>query len=219
MIRVSDMTGAWSAALAMARGDDSWADKLDMSAQAVFRSFWALGLAVPAFIVSLEAQRRLLFQEPTSVYAQVIGAMPTMLYFGSFMVIYLVVWAAEMMLLVGVGQRRGVGWKISPLIIIANWLKFIYLATAAIAALFASVLNVQAFAGFGSTLALATLIYFRWGLFRQAMELSPRGAAGMTGAMLVVNIAATAVAFFVLITILTMAGGDVLKAMEAAATA
>ena len=85
MIRVSDITDAWLAAWSMAKGDPTWTERLDMSAPAVFRSFWALALAVPAFLVGLTAQRRVLLAQPETVQAQFLAAMPEPLYFGGLL--------------------------------------------------------------------------------------------------------------------------------------
>ncbi|NRA30263.1 MAG: hypothetical protein HRU11_08365, partial [Parvularculaceae bacterium] len=120
---------------------------------------------------------------------------------------------AELFLLVSVAQRREVGWKISPLIITANWVKCIYLSIASLATVVASITGILAIEGVVGMMALSLLLYLRWGIVRETMEFSPRGAVAMIGGLMVVYIGAAVLATILLAVLVVATGGEAFEAI------
>lgn len=206
MIRISDMTDAWAAAWSMAKGDPAWSEQLDMSAPAVFRSFWAMALAVPAMLISLEAQRRIIAENPEVMQTDPLTALPPGVYVPLMLLSSLGVWLAELGFLVLIGQRRGVGWKISPLIITMNWTKALLMAVSALAITVPLAMSAPALALLGGVGSFALLIYIRWGIVRRTLDFTGKGTAAMLGALVLVAIAASMVARLILEIIVGLLG-------------
>ncbi|MEM1409341.1 MAG: hypothetical protein AAGG79_01185 [Pseudomonadota bacterium] len=204
-----DITEALRANLAMTRGDPSWADQLDMSASKVFRSFWAVPLAVPAMVLNLSAQRQLSLQTPASPQAQMIAAMPSSVYFVSFVAVSLMVWAVEIGIFVGVAQRRGMGWKVSPMIITANWSKFAFLVAAGLGTGLAIALGTPGLSVISLLVAYGLLFYLRWGILRRTLDLSPAGSMGMLGVLVLSVFLATFIAAMFLVPLLEVFGVEI----------
>lgn len=196
MISGREIANGIGTAFAIAKGESDWAERVDMSAEQVFKSAWALPLAFPALLLSLEAQRRLAFENPVTASARLIIEMPGSAYFISQALVFVLVWAAEIALLATLGQRRDAGWKISPLIIGANWAKFVFTVFFGLITSLAIIGGVPGLAAVGGMLAYGLLFYLRWGLIRRTLDFTPARTAG--------TLAILVLAFFAISTVITI---------------
>ncbi|MEM1380077.1 MAG: hypothetical protein AAGH41_05555 [Pseudomonadota bacterium] len=193
MITAQEISNGIAGAFAMAKGRADWPDTFDMSAEQVFKSIWAVLLALPAMLLTLEAQRQIALANPVTEAARLIANMGAMTYYVSQTLVFVLVWAAEIAMLVIIAQRRGAGWKISPLIIGANWAKFVFTLSLGLMTGLSILAGTPGFALFGGMLAYGLLFYLRWGVIRRTMEFSPLRTAGMLAALMLAFIAISTV--------------------------
>lgn len=191
MISGRDISNGVAAAVAMARAEDDWADRFDFSGEQVFRSFWAIPLALPAMLIVAEAQRRLAVENPVDAVAQTIAAIPPLTLYIMQTLIYLLVWAGEIVALTVLAQRRKAGWKISPLLIGANWSKFAFVLGSGLLTGAAVASGVVWIASIGGFLAYALLFWLRWGIVRRSMNTTPLATAGVLALLFLVFLAAS----------------------------
>lgn len=196
MISGRDIANGIGTTFAIAKGESDWAERADMSAEQVFKSLWALPLAFPGLLLSLEAQRRLAFENPVTASARLIMDMPSTAYFVSQAVVFVIVWAAEIALLAKLAQRREVGWKISPLIIGANWAKFVFTLAFGFITSLAIIGGVPSLAAIGGIVAYGLLFWLRWGLIRRTLDFTPARTAG--------TLAILVLAFFAISTVMSI---------------
>lgn len=194
MITGADISNGIGGAFAMARNDERWADNMAMGAEDVFRSFWAVPLALPAVLLGTEAQRRLALANPLDQVAVAMSSIPTGTLFLSQVLTFLLVWAAEIALLTSIAQRRNAGWKVSPLIIGANWSKFLFLVLSGLLSSASIMAGAPALASLGGMAAYGLLFFLRWGIIRRTLETSPMGTVGM---LALLTLAFIAVSFVV----------------------
>ena len=114
------MASAW----AMARGAPGWAERTPMDASAVFASFWALPLSLPAIVLTHEVARRLQAARPGQEEMAVLLESP-MLFGAAGVAAALASWAASLWVLTTLARRGSEGWRISPLLVGYNWSRLI----------------------------------------------------------------------------------------------
>lgn len=193
MISGREIANGIGAAFAIAKGEEGWEERFDMSAEQVFRSGWAIPLAIPAMLLGLEAKRRIAFAEPATDAAQIIAAMTPLTYYISQSLVFLLVWAAEIGLLIAIAQRREMGWKISPMIIGANWAKFLFVIASGLITGAAILTGALGFAAIGGMIAYGVLFYLRWGIIRRTLDMSPLRTAGMLAVLAMASVAVSTI--------------------------
>ncbi|MEO1658221.1 MAG: hypothetical protein AAFR65_10890 [Pseudomonadota bacterium] len=177
MISGRDISSAIGGTIAMARADERWTDRLDMSADAVFRSFWAIPLALPAHLLAVEGARRMSVEAGQYNLA---GISPVT-YGVSQTIIFLITWGLQLALLASLARRRGSGWKISPLIIGFNWA--VFLSRLAFGLLFGLSLisGVTMLAEIAAFFVFGFSVWLEWGVIRRTLETSVVGTIGVIG--------------------------------------
>ncbi len=182
MIRANEISNGASGALSMAKSTDQWAERFDMSAEQVFKSFWAFFLAIPAHLVAVEGTRRLIVNEPT-FQGSVAGPGVTAFTETS---VFLIAWGVELALLVSLANRRGVGWRISPLIIGYNWSVFLSRMAQGLALAAAILIKMPIIATMGILVAGFFSIWLQWGVLRRSLQTTPLGTVGVMGLLVIV---------------------------------
>ena len=131
---MASVTAGLSGTLALVRGEAGWEDRLPMDAGAVFGSFWAVPLSLPAVVLASEAARRAVLASPDAA-AMLAEARPGVIA-ASAVLGALLSWGASLFLLTRLAARSGAGWRVSPLIVAYNWSRLLAnLVLGAIAAL------------------------------------------------------------------------------------
>ncbi|MEM7740674.1 MAG: hypothetical protein AAF225_07725 [Pseudomonadota bacterium] len=185
MISGRDLSSALAGTVTMARADERWRDRLDMSTDAVFRSFWAIPLALPPHLLAAEGARRISVEAGQYSLASV----SPMAYAVSETAGFLIAWGLQLALLVSLARRRGAGWKISPLIIGFNWAIFLTRLG------FGLFLGLSLMTGMGVVAPLTALfvfafsIWIKWGVIRRTLDTSVMGTIGVLGLLYLVVIA------------------------------
>lgn len=179
-----DVPGAVNMTLAMARGDDDWAERTELSANSVFASFWAIPLAIPAHLLAVEGARRLAIANSFPIPEVGAGT------YGATQTISMVMaWIVEVGVLASIASRRGAGWKVSPLIIGFNWAVFLSQVAQGLT------LGVFLLAGQPGAASVAPLVvavwsvWLYWGVIRRPLETTALGTAGVILLLLIVSTA------------------------------
>ncbi|MEO1042669.1 MAG: hypothetical protein AAFX52_10285 [Pseudomonadota bacterium] len=189
MISGRDISSAIAGTMMMGRADERWPDRLDMSTDAVFRSFWAVPLSLPPHLLAAEGARRLSIEAGQYSLASV----PPLAYGLSDTVVFVISWGLQLALLMSLARRRGAGWKISPLIIGFNWA--IFLSRLA----YGLLLGVSLVAGLGVVAPIAVLaifgfsIWLKWGVIRRTLDTTVMGTIGALSLIYIVAVATTLV--------------------------
>jgi hypothetical protein len=203
----------------MARGKSGWEDRHDLSADAVFASFWAFLLIVPGSLVRALVGRQMAAESPVPQASAVAALSPTMIVVIKLSTLLLGL-AAQVYLLTRLARRRSTGWRVSPLIIAFIW------ATFAFETVLGSLMGVLALVGLPFLSQLAALVVFGmfvwalWGILREGLQTTPLGTFGTLMLLLVVlmlvNLAVSAVfSVFNLLPEVAAPGGEVPANMEA----
>jgi len=185
MISGRDISSAIAGTIAMARADERWTERLDMSADAVFRSFWAIPLALPPHLLAAEGARRI---SVAGGQYSLAGVSP-IAYGLSETIVFVMAWGLQLALLALLARRRDAGWKISPLIIGFNWA--VFLSRLAIGLL----LGLSLISGLGVVAQVAALFVFgfslwlEWGVIKRTLGTSAMGTLGVLGLLAVVVLA------------------------------
>lgn len=193
MIGGRDILGGIAAAFGVARNDEGWEDAHDFSADRVFASFWAVALALPAQVLATEVQRQVALRNPQDLVAQTLVSIPHGVLLASQALTFLLVWAAELALLTSLAQRRGAGWKISPLILTFNWSKFLFMMVFAPLIAAALVTGLGFLAAMGEIAGYSLLLFLRFGIIRRTLDMSAGGAVGVLALLALTFIAVSAV--------------------------
>ena len=170
------MTEGIAGTMALARAEPDWEERLPMDADAVFASFQAAALSLPAIILSAEAARRALVALPEAGDA-VAASSPFFVVTGS-VVGALASWAASLFLLTRLAARSGKGWRVSPLIVAYNWSRLVtnlILGVIAAAAILLSAWPVMAFAGL---VKVILVLWFDLMVVRGSLALTTGQAVG-----------------------------------------
>lgn len=185
---------AFAGTLALARGDRDWDRRLPMSAEAVFGSFWAMALAVPAIAVFVEAVRRAALANPDA--AELVRADAPIVFVGANVLAALLSWTASLLVLGQLASRSGEGWRISPLVVGYNWSRLIVNLVGGLG----GALAIMAGAGAGTVIALTSLVLFGltiWldiGVVRHGLGLTLGRTIGALAFVLLARVVASAVA-------------------------
>ena len=180
-----DIFGAISMAFAMARGDEDWAERTELSADSVFASFWALPLAIPAHLIAVEGERRLAIETdyPVPDVSQVVYATTQTISMA-------MAWIAGVGVLASIAARRGAGWKVTPLIMGFNWALFLHqLAQGLTLGLF-MMAGQTAAALVAPLMVLVWAVWLYWGVIKRSLETH---ALATTGVIILLLIVSTAV--------------------------
>ncbi|NNU16128.1 hypothetical protein HK107_07310 [Parvularcula sp. ZS-1/3] len=189
MLSARSISSAISMTFSMAKGDPDWAEKHDMSAEAVFMSFWAVPLAILPHLVAAEGARRILLEQ-TVVQVAPAGAVANAV---AQVITLLVSWGVELLLITNLAQRREIGWKISPLIIGYNWSIFISRMAQGLGIGLFLVAGMAGMAQFATLLVAFLSVWLRWGVLRRALGTTPMGTVGVIVLLLIVSMAAAVV--------------------------
>ena len=174
--------------MALARAEPDWEERLPMDAGAVFASFQAVALSLPAIVLAAEAARRALVALPEAGEA-VAASSPVFVVVGS-VVGALASWAASLFLLTRLASRSGKGWRVSPLIVAYNWSRLIanlILGVIAAAAILLSAWPIMAFAGL---VKMILVLWFDLMVVRGSLALTTGQAAGAVAMVLLARGAA-----------------------------
>ncbi|GGY37515.1 hypothetical protein [Parvularcula lutaonensis] len=179
MISGGDIANGVRAAFAMARDEEGWQDRFDFSADQVFKSFWAIGLSLPAIVLSAEVSRQVAASAPPDPFTTSIASISPATLAVSQVLSFSVLWAVELWMLMTLAKRRNIGWKVSPLIISYNWSKFLFAMVVALPLGVSILTGATALGTLGSTTGHALLLFLRWGIFRRTLDLTPIGVIGV----------------------------------------
>jgi hypothetical protein len=168
MVSGGDISTGLSGTLAMARGKGDWEERLDMSTRAVFVSFWAMPLSLPAIILSNELVRRVQLTSDAPPFVAMPGPV-----LGAVVAVAaaLLAWSASLFVLARLAHRTGAGWRVSPLLIGYNWSRLIVHLVSGLGAVLV-VLTGQPF--LQGPLALGAVVLAIWldyGVVRRALAI------------------------------------------------
>ncbi len=151
-----------------------WQNVLDMTADGVFRSFWALPLSIPFAIASHLMTMPVLKNSPNYELLE-IPTMPVWYTAGLRVVEFLVAWALALFLIAGLSQQLQAGRKVTPLIVSYNWSVLLLQILIFIGVLF--IVPTGAYDILLLHYLVMTMVWFyvRWCLIRQTLE-SPLAA-------------------------------------------
>ena len=194
----SGMAGAY----ALARGAPDWRDRLDMSAPAVFASFWALPLSLPAVILTSELGRRTQVAAPGSE-AIALAQSPGLFAVASALAAILS-WAGSLLILLTLARREPEGWRISPLIVAYNWSRLILNLLAGAGAALAVAAGAMAISAVVGAVVAGLTVWFDLGVIRNALGV-PQGRA--IGAELMILLARGAAGVLVIVALGALAQG------------
>lgn len=179
MISGSDIANGVQSGFAMARNEKGWQDRFDFSADQVFKSFWAILFALPGVLLAAEIQRQMAAANPVDPISASIASIGPFTLAVSQIISFSLLWGLELWILAALAKRRGIGWKISPLIISYNWSKFLFSMVLGLPLGVAILTGVMPLASIASILANALLLFMRWGIFRRTLDLTPMGTVGV----------------------------------------
>lgn len=151
----------------------------------MFRSFWAIPLALPPHLLAAEGARRISVEAGQYNLA---GISPVA-YGISETVVFLIAWGLQLALLASLARRRGAGWRISPLIIGFNWAVFLSRLA------FGLLLGLSLISGLDVVAQIAALfvfgfsIWLEWGVIKRTLETSALGTVGVLGLLTVAVLA------------------------------
>lgn len=166
MVSGGDIASGISGTLGMARGRADWQERMDLSAQAVFHSFWAMPLAIPAIVLVNEVARQMQLAAPGGSPGPVPGA--GILAAMGLASTYLA-WTAALFILARIAARTGAGWRVSPLIIGYNWSRLIASLFAGIGAALAILLGVPGLSLLVGFLTFVLAVWLEWGVVKRAL--------------------------------------------------
>lgn len=153
-----------NAAFAMARGRPDWAEGMDMSASAVFRSFWALPLALVPLVLATSAARQI-----TIIEGQTPAALPLVLV--DSVVTATVIWMLIVGFYVQISRKLGAGWRISPVLIVNNYATLLGYSLLGLGTGAAAIAGDASIFALIWPLVMAMGIWLDWGMLRRGLEL------------------------------------------------
>lgn len=174
-----------SGTFAMARGETGWAERMDLSAGAVFASFLAVPLCLPAIILQNEVARQLQGEllpgmvMPGPVGAAVLGVLTS-----------LTAWAGALFVLTRLASRAEAGWRVTPLLIGYNWSRLIANVAGGLSAAAGIALGSAGILGFGNFLALVLAVWLEFGVVKRALALDTGPTVGVMMMLLLVRVLA-----------------------------
>ena len=162
----------------MLRGEAGWERRLDMSADAVFASFLAVPLALPALLARGEAQRQLAALAPNAPPSPEAAALAV-----TVGVTMLVSWGFCLVVLGRVAAQTQAGWRVSPLIVGFNWSRLAVNLLGAVLVGAALALRSVPLGGVAALVVLGVAIWCDYALGRRALGFAPGRAAALVGGL------------------------------------
>lgn len=180
------IAGTW----ALIRGEADWQERLPMDAGAVFGSFWAMALALPAIALFTETTRQAALATPEAA-AMVENSAPVPFLILNVLAAY-ASWGLSLFVLVQLASRSGAGWRVSPLIVAYNWSRLLMNLVIGLASA-AAVVTGGLTAGLAliGLIALVLTLWFDWRVLGQALSLTPGRIAGALAFVLLARAAAS----------------------------
>lgn len=166
---VDGIANGLTGALNMARARPGWEEHMDLSADAVFRSFWAVPLAFPGLALATIASRRLEMAAGEAVS-------PLWALFLDRGVTALVVWGLVVFFYVHLARRLDVGWRISAVLIANNYATFLGYSLFGLGMGASAIAGSFTLVGFVWPLILVFGLWLDWGVLRRGLGLQPDGA-------------------------------------------
>ena len=190
------LAGAWS----MARGEPGWEERLPMDAGAVFASFLAVPLSLPAVVLTSELGRRTQATLPGAGEAA-LAQSPGLFALASVLAAILS-WAASLLVLTQLARRGAEGWRISPLLVAYNWSRLLLNLVAGLGAAAAVATGVLSISAATGAVVAGLTVFLDIGVIRHALGV-PLGRA--IGAELMVVLARGAAGLLVVIPLSALA--------------
>ena len=174
MIRLDYAASQIGAVWKMGWNRPGWEETLDRTVDGVFKSFWAIFLAVPFSFLGFYSARRFAERTPDATESLLAHA-PFALVLGIHSVAFLADWGVQLAALIFCARALSIGWRITDVIVGFNWLQLII--TMVQSAPYA-VLGVTGALDSAKPLFLVTSIFvlaFLWGYLRRsfAARISP----------------------------------------------
>lgn len=166
---VDGIANGLTGALNMARARPGWEERMDLSADAVFRSFWAVPLALPGLALATVASRRL----EMAAGETVLPIWALLLDRGTAA---LVIWGLVVLFYVYLARRLEVGWRISAVLIANNYATFLGYSLFGLGMGAAAITGSFSLIGYVWPLILAFGLWLDWGILRRGLGLKPDGA-------------------------------------------
>ncbi|MEM9810249.1 MAG: hypothetical protein AAF788_03390 [Pseudomonadota bacterium] len=175
MITSRDILGAIRGVFAMARADERWTERLDMSAEAVFRSFWAIPFAILPHLLVVEGSRQL--DQVTGAFS--FAGVNPVTHAAVQTVFLLIAWGLQLFVLASLAGKRRAGWRVSPLLIGYNWAIFLSRMMTGLVIGVALLIGQPALAGVLIIGVLGFSLWLEWGVLRRALQTGPGPTAGI----------------------------------------
>ncbi|MCQ8186357.1 hypothetical protein [Parvularcula maris] len=185
--RIADGIGL---AFDLARKKPGWEERRDLSAEAVFASFWALPLMIPGHLLAAMVGRQLLVDTPFAEAANLSPAVTVI----TQTVTLLLGFGLQLFVLTRLARRRGAGWRISPLIIAFNWAAFAFRTLLGLLMGLSVLIGVPALIELGTLIVFGLIIWVRWGIVRETLQTTPMATIGTLVLLVVVSLLAGLVA-------------------------
>ena len=172
MITASEIMAGLRGVLAVGVGRADWQETFAPDTEPVFRSFWAIPLAIPFMVLAMEGGRRVQLLAGQSGGALDLSPAG---FVAANTLIALFCWGLAMAVLVFLGQRRGIGARVGPLIIVQNWSSFVAYFLLAVGLGLGAAGGVL-LSGMVSITVFAVALWIDWGQFRRPLGFDIGGA-------------------------------------------
>ncbi|MHA7871689.1 MAG: hypothetical protein ACX939_05000 [Hyphococcus sp.] len=169
--------GVWRMAFG---GAGDWRDDIDRTTDGVFRSLWAIALALPLVALNFMAARRAIANNP--MFAETaLATAPAGILLTAELVALVIYWGANLGVLLSATRSLKASRRVADVIVGYNWGRLMTVAIlAAPAAVLGATGNVSIFVVLYLP-ALALAISILWGVLRQSLS----AGVGMTLALLI----------------------------------
>ena len=161
---------------AMARNEPGWEERYDLSAAAVFASFWAVPLALPGGLLIGEVARQAAAQTPGLEEAASTPALP----FAIIQLFSLLAsWGFGLLVVTRIAARTGAGWRVTPVIIGYNWAFFVVHLVAGLNAALAVGLGLMPLVSMAALAAIILNVWLLMGVAKQGFAVDTGPAVGI----------------------------------------
>ena len=183
---IAGIAGTWS----LARGERGWEDRMPMDAGAVFTSFWAVPLALPAVAVTAYAGRQAVRASGAEAALEAAAATAVPINVAAA----IASWALSLLVLVQLANRPGearvAAWRVSPLIVGYNWSRLIVNGVAGLGALVILATGAWPVLSLTGLVVLTLTVWLDVGVIRHALALTPGRTAGALAFVLLARVLA-----------------------------
>ncbi|MEM9707135.1 MAG: hypothetical protein AAF850_13795 [Pseudomonadota bacterium] len=185
---VRQMAGVWIMAIASIDGDQRrWRDRLDLSVDGVFRSFWAVAFAAPFAIIGAVALRRASVSVPDLQDTPFVAA-PLAIALTARIGGLIAYWAAGIGLIILTARATGRSQRVAETIIAFNWAQvFAFVLQAGPVAALGFAHDPSAAGAVAIPVLIIVLTLF-WGVFRKGLEASVILALMLLGALVALDL-------------------------------